>query len=163
MRPSVASSFSFAVGRADLLRILSRRAVLFPLKVKNDKGVSLQDRLNANGVKTYQSTLVSDFPNFFWVMGPNSATGHSSVLFTSECQLNLVFHLIRPILNELRRGNAGGGKDGKPAPYVEVTPEAEDRYYAVLRAEMKKKIWEKDGGVVRLAPLPPSALTGPRP
>lgn len=38
--------------------------VLFPLKIYNDKGESLQDRLNANGIKTYQSTLVAEFPNF---------------------------------------------------------------------------------------------------
>jgi len=147
----------------------SSLTVLFPLKIVNDKGVSLQDRLNATGVKTYQSTLVSDFPNFFWIMGPNSATGHSSVLFTSEAQLNLVFHLVRPLLNQLRKNHKG-----RPAPYVEVTTEAEDRLYGRLRAEMKKKIWEKDGGVVRpllsqsVASCPPadpspSPSSSPRP
>ncbi|GAA5843386.1 hypothetical protein JCM9279_002085 [Rhodotorula babjevae] len=131
--------------RADVIVLATGfkvRDFLFPLKVINDKGVSLQERLNATGVKTYQSTLASDFPNFFWIMGPNSATGHSSVLFTSEAQLNLVFHLVRPLLNELRKN-----PKSRPAPYVEVTTEAEDRLYARLRAEMKKKIWEKDGGV----------------
>lgn len=43
---------------------LCRATVLFPLKIYNDKGESLQDRLNANGIKTYQSTLVAEFPNF---------------------------------------------------------------------------------------------------
>ncbi|GAA5938055.1 hypothetical protein JCM3775_005325 [Rhodotorula graminis] len=131
--------------RADVIVLATGfkvRDFLFPLKIVNDKGVSLQDRLNATGVKTYQSTLVSEFPNFFWIMGPNSATGHSSVLFTSEAQLNLVFHLVRPLLKQLRKN-----PKGRPAPYVEVTSEAEDRVYARLRAEMKKKIWEKDGGV----------------
>jgi hypothetical protein len=142
---------------------LGSDTVLFPLKIYNDKGESLQDRLNANGIKTYQSTLVAEFPNFvrrfrlcpddprltavsstrqFWIMGPNSATGHSSVLFTSEAQLALTFHLIRPIVEKLRKVQLL-----KPAPFVEVTTEAEDRFYAAVRKEMKKKVWEKDGGV----------------
>lgn len=75
-------------------------------------------------------------------MGPNSATGHSSVLFTSEAQLALTFHLIRPIVEKLRKVQLL-----KPAPFVEVTTKAEDRFYAEVRKEMKKKVWEKDGGV----------------
>lgn len=72
----------------------------------------------------------------------SSATGHSSVLFTTEAQLNLVFHLIRPILAKLKQA-----PNAKPAPYVGVTPAAEDRFYADLRKEMKNRVWEKDGGV----------------
>ncbi|BGP00513.1 flavin-containing monooxygenase [Rhodotorula toruloides] len=133
------------VCRADIIVLATGfkvRDFLFPLKIYNDKGQSLQDRLNANGIKTYQSTLVAEFPNFFWIMGPNSATGHSSVLFTSESQLALTFHLIRPIVEKLRKVQLL-----KPAPFVEVTTEAEDRFYDAVRKEMKKKVWEKDGGV----------------
>lgn len=43
---------------------------LFPLKIYNSEGVSLQDLLNKTKVKTYQSTLISGFENFFWLMGP---------------------------------------------------------------------------------------------
>ncbi|GAA6062709.1 hypothetical protein JCM10212_002260 [Sporobolomyces blumeae] len=115
---------------------------LFPLKIYNDEGVQLQDQLNGNGVKNFQSTAVSGFPNFFWLMGPQSATGHSSVLFTSECQIKLMFRLIKPILNELRKP-----KLLEPAPFVEVTKRAEDEFMADIRREMRKKVWEKDGGV----------------
>jgi len=37
---------------------------LFPLKIYNDEGVQLQDQLNRNGIKNFQSTAVSGFPNF---------------------------------------------------------------------------------------------------
>ncbi|GAA5995915.1 flavin-containing monooxygenase [Rhodotorula paludigena] len=131
--------------RADVIALATGfkvRDYLFPLKIYNSEGVSLQDLLNKTKVKTYQSTLISGFENFFWLMGPNSATGHSSVLFTTEAQLNLVFHLIRPILAKLKQA-----PNAKPAPYVGVTPAAEDRFYADLRKEMKNRVWEKDGGV----------------
>ncbi|GAA5966609.1 hypothetical protein JCM21900_001468 [Sporobolomyces salmonicolor] len=115
---------------------------LFPVKIINDKGVQLQDQLSGNGIKTFQSTLVHDFPNFFWIMGPQSATGHSSVLFTSECQITLTFRLLAPILAKLRKPQLF-----IPAPFVEVTKEAEDEFMVDIRREMKKKVWEKDGGV----------------
>ncbi|GAA6009379.1 hypothetical protein JCM11491_004299 [Sporobolomyces phaffii] len=115
---------------------------LFPLKIYNSEGVQLQHQLNNNGVKNFQSTAVSGFPNFFWLMGPQSATGHSSVLFTSECQITLMFRLIKPIVDQLRKPQLL-----IPAPYVEVTKKAEDEFMANIRAEMKKKVWEKDGGV----------------
>ena len=37
---------------------------LFPLKIYNDEGVQLQHQLNNNGIKQFQSTAVSGFPNF---------------------------------------------------------------------------------------------------
>ncbi|GAA5891609.1 hypothetical protein JCM6882_004530 [Rhodosporidiobolus microsporus] len=123
------------------------RDYLFPLKVYNEKGENLQERLMKNGIKTYQSTLIAEYPNFFWVMGPNSATGHSSVLFTSEAQLNLVFHLIHPILNKLRASSPSSPSATEPAPYVEVTTRAEELYWKALREKMKEKVWEQNGGV----------------
>ncbi|POY76201.1 hypothetical protein BMF94_0721 [Rhodotorula taiwanensis] len=122
-------------------------ADLFPMKVTNGEGESLQERMDQTGVKTYQGTCVSSFPNFFWILGPNTATNHSSVLFTSEAQLALAFHLIRPVLAALGKGRQQRVKLIKPAPYVEVTRAAEDRYYAELRQRMKGMVWESKGGV----------------
>lgn len=122
-------------------------ADLFPMKVTNGEGESLQERMDQTGVKTYQGTCVSSFPNFFWILGPNTATNHSSVLFTSEAQLALAFHLIRPVLAALGKGQQQRVKLIKPAPYVEVTRAAEDRYYAELRQRMKGMVWESKGGV----------------
>ncbi|GAA5973182.1 hypothetical protein JCM11641_006309 [Rhodosporidiobolus odoratus] len=113
-----------------------------PLKIYNDKGEDLKDLLMSNGVRVYQATVINEYPNFFWIMGPNAATGHSSVLFTSEAQLSLTFHMIAPVLAELRKV-----KLVKPAPYVEVTQDAQERYWQGMRAEMKKRIWEENGGV----------------
>lgn len=116
------------------------------MKVVNSEGESLQDRMDATGVKTYQGTVVSSYPNFFWFLGPNTATNHSSVLFTTEAQIALTFHMIRPVLARLS-GQRGRIELIKPAPYVEVRREAEDRYYAELRKRMKGMVWENKGGV----------------
>lgn len=44
------------------------RDYLAPVEILNDKGEGLVARLKGNGVKAYRGTLVSDFPNFFWIM-----------------------------------------------------------------------------------------------
>ncbi|KAK4055872.1 hypothetical protein OIO90_003129 [Microbotryomycetes sp. JL221] len=110
---------------------------LFPLKVKAD-GVSLQERLKETNVANYQGTCVAGFPNYFWLMGPNTATGHSSVIFTSECQIEMMLTLVKPILNKIRKIELR-----LPAPTVEVSSEAQARYNESVRVEMKNKVWEQ--------------------
>ncbi|GAA5884870.1 hypothetical protein JCM3774_002118 [Rhodotorula dairenensis] len=124
------------------------RDYMFPLKVINGEGESLQDRMDQTGSKVFQGTVVSSFPNFFWLMGPNTTTGHSSVVFTSECQLSLAFHMIRPVLDALASASSSApSASKKPAPYVEVNRAAEDARYAELRKEMRNKTWETNHGV----------------
>ncbi|GAA5902713.1 flavin-containing monooxygenase [Sporobolomyces salmoneus] len=150
---------------------------LFPLKVYNGEGESLVERLKGNGVKTYLTSMIASYPNFFILMGPNSVTGHSSVLFNTECTVDMMINLLRPVFTALSTSSTtllvtekdassasstvGDSKlaeslsDEKSSrdlarfaqPTVEVTQAAEDEWYASLREEMGKKIWEsKEGG-----------------
>ncbi|KAL8287672.1 hypothetical protein RQP46_003530 [Phenoliferia psychrophenolica] len=114
----------------------------FPLRV-SARGEELVTRLQEENGKMYRGTVASGYPNFFVLQGPNTVTGHSSVIFTSEAQITMTLKLITPILKKLKSGKALSS----PAPSVEVTPEAETEYYSLLRTEMKRKVWEKDGGV----------------
>ncbi len=113
--------------------------MLAPVQIFNSEGESLVGRLKADGAKMYRGTVASGFPNWFWIVGPNTATSHSSVIFTSECQITLALELVRPLLPKLVAAQAAG----RPGPTVEVTQEAEEKYYARMRAEMRKKVWER--------------------
>ena len=44
-------------------------------------------------------TTIPTFPNLFMVFGPNVASGHASILFVIETQVNLIMQLIKPILH----------------------------------------------------------------
>lgn len=79
----------------------------------------------------------------FMLIKSNTAIGtaHSSVIFVIECQVSLILSALGPVIKGLKSGGSGG--------YVVVKEEAEDQYFADLRMEMKKKVWEKNGGVVR--------------
>ncbi|GJN93403.1 hypothetical protein Rhopal_006458-T1 [Rhodotorula paludigena] len=117
---------------------------LHPLSVFNGEGESLVERLKKNGVKTYLTSMVATYPNFFLLMGPNSVTGHSSVIINSERTVEMMVELVKPVLAALAKRD----KDAEPpAPSVEVKQEVEDEWFARMRAEMEKKVWENDGGI----------------
>ncbi|KAM0786416.1 hypothetical protein ACM66B_001881 [Microbotryomycetes sp. NB124-2] len=114
---------------------------LFPTKVTAD-GISLSKRLKDTNVANFRGTMVQGFPNFFWLMGPNTTTGHSSVIFTTECQITMMLSLVKPVLSKVSKLELQ-----LPGPTVDVKPGAQRRFMNAVRAEMKKKVWEKEGAV----------------
>ena len=60
---------------------------LHPLKVIGKDGKDLvQVMEDRGGAQAYQGTAVDGFPNFMMIFGPNTATGHSSVVMASESE-----------------------------------------------------------------------------
>jgi hypothetical protein len=51
--------------------------------------VSLRDRW-AERRESYFGTTVAGYPNYFMLLGPNTATGHTSVLLLAEAQINYI-------------------------------------------------------------------------
>ncbi len=68
--------------------------VLADIRVIGEHGQSLRDRwadrpVTANGI------AVRDFPNLFFVLGPNTALGHNSVLYMIESQARHIGRMLR--------------------------------------------------------------------
>jgi hypothetical protein len=73
---------------------------LYPIGVKGVDGKDLHQVWDASGgAEAYKGTVVTGFPNFFILYGPNAATGQHSVIFHSECQINYTCRLLRPVLS----------------------------------------------------------------
>ncbi|KAI8172057.1 Baeyer-Villiger monooxygenase [Colletotrichum sp. SAR 10_65] len=90
---------------------------LYPLEIRGIGGREIHDVWDAaGGAEAYKGTLVTGFPNFFILYGPNAATGQHSVIFHSECQINFSCRLLRPVL---RRHS--------PVDSIMPTPEAQRR------------------------------------
>lgn len=86
---------------------------LFPMEVVGKGAKDLHQVWDtAGGAEAYKGTVVTNFPNFFILYGPNAGTGQHSVIFHSECQINYSCRLLRPVL---------GGK----ADSIMVKPEAQ--------------------------------------
>lgn len=65
------------------------------LNVTGRNGLSLlQYWAEKEAVSCYRSVLISEFPNFFMIDGPNSASGHFSVIYSVECQVAYTCKLV---------------------------------------------------------------------
>ncbi|OBT65742.1 hypothetical protein VE03_03346 [Pseudogymnoascus sp. 23342-1-I1] len=102
---------------------------LDPLQVHGRNGISLtQHWADFGGPSAYNCSAMSGFPNFFLLLGPNAATGHTSALMASENMINYALRILSPVL---------GGK----AASVEVNYEAEKKHVYYMQDELKKRVW----------------------
>jgi len=106
---------------------------LHPLRVAGKGGKDLVETMEERGgAQAYQGTAMDGFPNFFMIFGPNTATGHSSVVMASENMVNYSLKFIKLILNG-------------EATAVDVKHEAEVAYTADLQKSLKHTVWASGG------------------
>lgn len=106
---------------------------IHPLRVAGKHGKDLVDVMDERGGgQAYQGTAMDSFPNFFLLFGPNTATGHSSVVMATENMVNYAIKFIKLLLN----GDAST---------VDVKEKAERQYTAELQRHLKKTVWGSGG------------------
>lgn len=98
-----------------------------PTKVIGREGVDLDD-VWQDGPQAYLAVSVADFPNFFFLGGPNGPVGNFSLIETTERQLAF----LKPLLEGLLRGE-----------YREVSasPEAMRRFERERREAAANTVW----------------------
>lgn len=78
-------------------------------------------------------------------MGPNTVTGHLSVIYTVECQINFTLRLLSPILKSLpsyrSRSILPALSLSTPPATVEVLPAAAASDFEWTQREAKKLVW----------------------
>lgn len=73
---------------------------LHPLDVTGRDGRSLYKVWKERGgAQAYLGLAMDGFPNFFMIFGPNTATGHSSVILASENMVNYTIKFVKYILS----------------------------------------------------------------
>lgn len=95
--------------------------------IRGRDGRSLQQQWQ-DRVESYRSVMVPGFPNFFLLLGPNSATGHTSALIMIEAQARFVTRCLRLLA---RRG----------ASHVEPTAEATRRFNHRIQRDMERMVF----------------------
>lgn len=75
------------------------------------------------------------------MMGPNTLSGHLSVIYTTECQINFTMRVISPILKALHSRTSWIPVMGKFTDVVEVKPEAEMRDINETQEKAKGLVW----------------------
>lgn len=108
---------------------------LHPLEITGRGGKKLHDVFDERGgPQMYMGAALDGFPNFFTVFGPNTATGHSSVILASENMVELILKFVKPILN-------GEVKS------AEIKKEAELEWARDTQSALKKRVWNTGGCV----------------
>ncbi|UQX88510.1 NAD(P)/FAD-dependent oxidoreductase [Jatrophihabitans telluris] len=95
-------------------------------------GRTLSEHWSDHGVQAYKGASVSGFPNLFFIVGPNTGLGHSSMVFMIESQVGYLIDAVRTMR---RHGLAS----------VEVDREAEAAYNIALQRRMKRTVWNTGG------------------
>ncbi len=107
---------------------------LHPLDVTGRNGRSLEKTWEERGgAQAYLGTAMDGFPNFFLIFGPNTATGHSSVILATENMVNYSLNFIGPIL----RGEV---------TTAEVKESAERAWTEQLQKELRQSVFNSGGG-----------------
>lgn len=99
--------------------------------VTGRQGVQLKD-VWSEYPRAYLGTSLPDFPNLFIVTGPNTGIGHTSALFIIEAQMNYILDCIHTLQSKGLRS-------------IEVRPEAERTYTAMIHREMERTVWKSGG------------------
>lgn len=106
---------------------------LHPLKIYGKGGALMQDVWDERGgPQAYMGAVMDGYPNFFMIFGPNTATGHSSVLLASENMVNYSLHFIKKIL-------AGDVKT------AEIKQKAEIAWTQDIQAKLKGTVFSTGG------------------
>jgi cyclohexanone monooxygenase len=96
------------------------------------EGRTLAEEWSDGGMAAYKGTTVHGFPNLFMLTGPNTAQGHTSVVFVIESQVAY----LRDALRTMReRGYAA----------VEPRVVAQRTWNADLQRRMRRTVWNRGG------------------
>ncbi|WP_068271480.1 flavin-containing monooxygenase [Aldersonia kunmingensis] len=95
-------------------------------------GRTLAATFDEGGQQGYKGTTVANFPNMFFLVGPNTGLGHTSMVYMIESQINYVADALRTA-------------ERKSVRTVEVRREAQDRYNRDLQERLSKSVWMNGG------------------
>jgi cation diffusion facilitator CzcD-associated flavoprotein CzcO len=106
---------------------------LHPLKITGKGGADLIETMESRGgPQAYLGTAMDGFPNFLVIVGPNTITGHSSVILASENATDYAMKLIKPVLA------------GEVSTF-DVKKKAEIAYTKDIQAQLKKTVFMQGG------------------
>lgn len=102
-------------------------------RIANAEGTTLRDVWGDDEPRAFLGVAAPDFPNLFFLYGPNSNVGHGgSVIFQVECQVRYILQAIRDMIeNDLVR--------------IACKQESHDRYNDMVDKEHASLVWTHPG------------------
>ena len=95
-------------------------------------GVDLAKQFDEHGIETYLGMTVHDFPNLFFMLGPNTALGHNSVVFMIEQQAKYIVRALDAM-------------DERNAAAMNAREEAQREFNDTVQEKLVQGIWSQGG------------------
>ncbi|MGL4304917.1 MAG: flavin-containing monooxygenase [Mycobacteriaceae bacterium] len=95
-------------------------------------GRSLTETWGDAGMQAYKGTTIANFPNMFFLVGPNVGLGHTSMIHMIESQINYVLSALKTI----KKFNLAT---------VEVRKDTQDEYNRSLQKKLSTSVWMNGG------------------
>jgi len=99
-----------------------------PLQVTGTNSTNILQKWKESEPRLYYGIVSSETPNYFVLLGPNTALGHNTVVFMIECQVEFMINVVREMLK-------------RDAKYVAVKEDAEEVYMKSMKDQMAKTVW----------------------
>lgn len=100
--------------------------------IKGADGEDLVDRWNTEGMAAHRGITVAGMPNLFFLLGPNTALGHNSVVFMIESQIRYAAQAIAAV-------------DKAGAAALAPSRRAQDEYNAELQDDLAGTVFSTGG------------------
>ena len=101
-------------------------------RLRGASGRTLAENWSSSGMGAYRGTTMPDFPNLFFLAGPNTGIGHTSLVVMIEAQVRYVADCLR----YARRHGIGR---------IEVRRDPCDRWNAAVQKKARKSVWNTGG------------------
>jgi cation diffusion facilitator CzcD-associated flavoprotein CzcO len=95
-------------------------------------GETLAEQWEREGMSAYKGATARCFPNLFFIVGPNTGLGHSSMVFMIESQIAYVLDALRTM-------------DARALAAVEPKPRALERWNLDIQRRMRRTVWSTGG------------------
>ncbi|WP_040695054.1 flavin-containing monooxygenase [Nocardia vinacea] len=100
--------------------------------ISGKDGRTLAEVFDEIGQQGYKGSAVANFPNMFFLLGPNVGLGHTSMVYMIESQINYVADALATV-------------DRLGLRTVEVKRAAQDTYNTNLQGKLVKSVWNTGG------------------
>lgn len=100
--------------------------------IRGRDGRALVDVWRERGMHAHKGTTVAGFPNLFFLVGPNTGLGHTSMVYVIESQVRYVMEALATMRRE-----------GLAA--VEPRPEAQERFNRGVQRRLEGTVWNVGG------------------
>ncbi len=100
------------------------------IKVQGVNGSTIEEHWK-DGAFAYLGVQTAGFPNMFMLYGPNTNTGHTSIIFKLEAQCQLILELLD------RARNVGENAT------IAISASAEEKFNHEMQVRLAKTAWEK--------------------